>query len=147
MSSSSSAAPTFPRYQLANIPISLAIFFGIWVCYVAGSSEYDNESNPMPLAAITVPLQTVGLFFFRAKWMITFVFYLAIVAHIFEGAIALKFAIKVSSSSTTVSKPLFVLFWFLQTFAVGFPSLKLIKEQRRIQLQQEKKKKNDGGAK
>jgi len=132
----------FPRYQLANIPLSLAIFFGLWACWETSTGKADAQ---LPLAPIMVPLRYVGLFFFRAEWMIRFVFWCAVAAHLFEASIAAKFAWKVSGGGQQqVDRLPFVLFWTIQSGAVGYPSLKLIKEQRR--LQRKKDKAADGGA-
>lgn len=124
-----------PRMQLANVPVSLLIFFGMWLCYEASSGR------ALPYPAVLDPLKSAGLFVFRSEWMLRGVFWTAVVAHIYEGALAMKFAARVCAPKIDVP---FILFWTLQTAAVGFPSLKLIKEQRREQAQQAKKQ--DGGA-
>lgn len=117
------AAPFRPRFQLANVPLSLLIFFGMWLCWVASSGV-----DPLPLAGITAPLKSLGLFFFRAEWMIRIVFWMAIAAHLLESMFAARFAWRCGCGAGMLVA------WTIQTALVGYPSLKLIKEQRREQL-------------
>jgi hypothetical protein len=95
----------------------------------------------MPFPAITEPLKAVGLFFFRAEWMIRIVFWIAVIAHVYEGFLGFKFARRVLEGSSGIKQTPFVLFWFIQTLLVGYPSLRLLKEQRREQLAELKSKK------
>jgi hypothetical protein len=125
-----------PRYQLANVFAIIGVLFGMWLCFEASSGR------SMPYPDLLDPLKALGLFLFRTEWMLRVVFWLAVIAHVWEATIAIKFALKVTSSSSgsaaaaaSVSRPLFVLFWFVQTALLGYPSLMLIKEQRRQQLQ------------
>lgn len=127
---SAGASASFqPRIQLANVPVSILIFFGMWLCYEASSGR------PLPYPALLDPLKAAGLFVFRTEWLLRGVFWAAVVAHIYEGALAMKFAARVCAPKVDVP---FILFWTIQTAAVGFPSLKLIKEQRRQQAQANK---------
>lgn len=130
-----SPAPKFGRIEFANLPFSLLIFFGMWVCWEAG------QGGPMPHPLLE-PFKTVGLYIFQKEWVLGYVFWLAVYAHLFEGALALRFAFKVRGFDLP-----FLLFWTLQTAAVGFPSLKLIKEQRRQQVKAKGKAAREGGGK
>lgn len=117
------AAPFRPRFQLANVPLSLLIFFGMWLCWVASSGV-----DPLPLSMVTAPLKSVGLFFFRAEWMIRVVFWMAVGAHVMESMFAARFAWRCGAGVGQIAA------WTIQTAMVGYPSLKLIKAQRREQL-------------
>jgi len=130
---------------MANPVLTVLILFGMWLCYEASSGR------PLPYPSLLDPLKSVGLFLFRAEWMLRVVFWLAVVAHVWEAAIAAKFALKLTQSQAggdvAVSRTPFVLFWVVQTGMVGFPSLKLLKEQRREQLQASKTQQGQQGKK
>mmetsp|Transcript_17411 Transcript_17411/g.43385 ORF Transcript_17411/g.43385 Transcript_17411/m.43385 type:complete len:96 (-) Transcript_17411:1774-2061(-) len=81
----------------------------------------------LPLSAFTAestslgPLDIVrdfGLTLFRSQFNLQVVFYLAVAAHVVEGALCYKKAVKMGSS-TPVG-------WGLQTALLGFPSFRVL---------------------
>lgn len=93
-----------------------------WFLVVGGmlsvfAAAYLPDFGPVPL------LRAIALFFFRSMWGIRVVFFLAVAAHIGEGIYAWKLAKKVDPANSRG--------WFLQTFALGFPSLRLLLKRAR----------------
>jgi len=103
-------------------PVVLSlILFGMWACHAA------SEGAPMPHSTLE-PIRSLGLFLFRSEAVLRAVFWLAVLAHVYEGFLGLRFAWKVRPGAIG-----FAMFWLVQTLLVGYPSLRLIKEQRRVQ--------------
>lgn len=76
------------------------------------ASGWFPPMGPVPL------LRSIGLMLFRSMFGIRLAFYLATAAHIGEGMYAWWLAKRVDPDNATG--------WFWQTFALGFPSLRLL---------------------
>jgi len=121
--SRSSSSATIGRIQFVHPLIYALILFGMWICYAASSG------HPLPSPWLQ-PLKDLGLFLFRTESILRGVFWLAFLAHVYEALLAARFASKIRNEL------MFIAFWTFQTALLGYPSLRIIKEQRRIQLKQ-----------
>jgi hypothetical protein len=65
-------------------------------------------------------LRDVALFIFRSLHMARIGFVIAILAHLLEAIVALQLAMKMNLEGSDRIK------WFVQTLALGFPSLRII---------------------
>ncbi len=65
-------------------------------------------------------LRDVALFIFRSLYMARIGFVIAILAHLLEAIVALQLAMKMNLEGSDRIK------WFVQTLALGFPSLRII---------------------
>ena len=102
-------------YALPSIPISAAVFAGMYLCYHAGFSRV------MPLYPQLEWLRDLGLTIFRSQEGIQYVFVLACFLHILEALAAYG-----ECQRKGVQGRWRQMLWFIQTLAVGLPSLKLL---------------------
>ena len=80
-------------------------------------------------------IKEIGLVIFRSETALRFVFIAAVIAHLIEASMAYQYAVTVKPKDTA-----FIAFWIAQTAVLGYPSLRIIKEQS-IQKQAGKGKK------
>lgn len=120
--SCSTPRPVTGVIQFAHPLATIGIVFGIWFVWAA------SEGTPLPWPQLLDPIKSFGLIVFRSELVMRGVFWAAIAAHVYEGVLGGMFAWKVKAEAA------FVAFWTVQTFVVGFPSLKLIKAQRKAQV-------------
>lgn len=103
-------------YRRPNIPISTAILIGLTLNYWAAYRQH----MPHPMLE---PIKEFALKIFQSQGMIQCVFLAAIAAHIFETSIAYG---ELNKKGVTDSRVRMI--WLIQTFLLGYPSLKLLKE-------------------
>jgi hypothetical protein len=120
--SSSSAPSTIGTIEFANPFISVTILFLMWLCYSSGTGA------ALPHVGLEW-MKSAALVAFRFEVVFTFIFWAALLAHVYEGALAYRFARKINSDDAA-----YVAFWTVQTSLVGFPSLTLLKRQRAQQV-------------
>jgi hypothetical protein len=126
-SSKSALKLSLGRYEFPNVIEGALVLFGMYVCWCASCD------GPMPHASLEW-LKSIGLFIFRSEWVLRLVFWLAVVLHGIEALISLYYSLAHQSIRGDHQTSLgFVAFWFIQTFIFGYPSLRLIKEQSRVQ--------------
>jgi hypothetical protein len=82
---------------------------------------YSGKQLPVPV--IFEPLLKGGLFIFRSKANMALVGHIAVILHVLETIYAFALLQKKG-----VRKPSYVLFWLIQSFINGFPSIQLIKQ-------------------
>lgn len=101
-------------YQLPNIPLSLAVLTGLYLCYHAG------YSNQMPHPVLQ-PIKQYALHIFKSDGMIRTIFISAVVAHMVESIVAY-----VQLNKLGINDRLIRMVWLIQTFMLGYPSLGLL---------------------
>ncbi|KAE8654101.1 short-chain dehydrogenase/reductase family 42E member 1-like isoform X2 [Hibiscus syriacus] len=88
-----------------------------WILNVTGMFLHFATAWFPPVGPLSV-LRSIGLFLFRSMFGIRLAFFLAVAAHIGEAMYAWRVAKRVD--------PVNARGWFWQTFALGFPSLRLL---------------------
>lgn len=94
----------------------------VWLFAMIGmillfAAAYLPDIGPVPF------IRSIGLFLFRSQWMLKVTFILATAAHISEGIYAWFLAKRVDPDNS--------MGWFLQTFALGFFSLRFLLKRAR----------------
>ena len=103
---------------IVNPVIYIGILFGIWLTYILGYCDIHNSSYEW--LKYLSPFEQLGLFLFRSQDNIKYVFWFAIIAHIIESIVSLNYCKKMKLNKS------YTLFWFTQTFLLGYPSLRCL---------------------
>ena len=125
-------------YQLKGVPGEHKDFFrvvplkwyapilgGLYACYCVAFQEPALWDTLGPIySTIMRSLLALGLAVFRNKFMLTLVFYAAVMAHAFEALYAYGVALELGCTSTICC------LWLLQTFIFGGPSLTILTARR-----------------
>mmetsp|Transcript_19228 Transcript_19228/g.30253 ORF Transcript_19228/g.30253 Transcript_19228/m.30253 type:complete len:131 (-) Transcript_19228:197-589(-) len=119
MMDSSFSSSRQQTFRLAPFPISCVILFFMGICGFAGFGIPDGLSLLEPLVYW---FRNIGLLIFRSERNLQIVFLLANITHFFEALYAASLSMKANFPWQSTAM------WFVQTFMVGYPSIKLVKK-------------------
>lgn len=92
----------------------------IWVLIVCGMTlHFLSAFLPPQALGILRPVQSVALFLFRSKTILRTAWFVAVFAHVVEAVYSSFLARKIDPENE--------LAWTMQTFVLGYPSLKLLR--------------------